>query len=214
MAAPFAVDDPLVGLFLRLDTHDGAAALFTIFIFALWNLLQYNYALFAGLFFQPALQHDQPADDLPPTSNKRPRARLKFKYVSDRDDNIFEILAIASRTTWSLYWFKLVPAYLVIACEMHARWIAPKMESSTDDFSPRIYPLFVVILSMLPLSGVMVSIFHIGAGTNIQFSKKSTFTELQVYFGLHPEGRSGLQSRSYPLEGTGFINCVQRCDTQ
>ena len=132
--------------------------------------------------------------------------RLKFKYVSDRDDNIFEILAVASRTTRSLY--------LVIACKMHARWIAPKMESSTDNLSTRIYPLFVVILSMLPLSGVVVSIFHIAAGTNIQFSKKSTFTELQVYFGLHPEGRSGLQSRSYPLEGTGFINCVQRCDTQ
>ena len=63
MAAPFAVDDPLVGLFLRLDTHYGAAVLFTIFIIALWNLLQYNYALFAGLFFQHALQLDQPIND-------------------------------------------------------------------------------------------------------------------------------------------------------
>jgi hypothetical protein len=45
MAAPFAVDDPLVGLFLRLDTQHAAAARFAIFIFALWNVLQDNYAL-------------------------------------------------------------------------------------------------------------------------------------------------------------------------
>jgi hypothetical protein len=44
---------------------------------------------------------------------------------------------------------------------MHARWIAPKVESSTDNYSPMIYPLFVLILSMLPLSGVMVSTFKI-----------------------------------------------------
>ncbi len=53
MATPDAVDDPLVRLFLRQDTHYGGAALF--FMFPLYNLVQYNGALFSGLFFQPAL---------------------------------------------------------------------------------------------------------------------------------------------------------------
>ena len=51
-ARPYAVDDPLVGLFLRLAAHPDAAFIFTIFTFVLWNLSQYNYALFAGFIFQ------------------------------------------------------------------------------------------------------------------------------------------------------------------
>jgi hypothetical protein len=134
---------------------------------------------------------------------------FKIKYVSDRDDNIFEILAIASAlVSDSLYWFKLVPAYvviacemharwiapkverayLVIACEMHARWIAPKVESSTYHFSPMIYPLFVLILSMLPLSGVMVSTFKIkyvsDRDDNIFKSTQSLLARLGLCIGL------------------------------
>ncbi len=53
-ARSYAVDDPLVGLFLRLAAHPDAAFVFTIFIFALWNLSQYTYALFDGFVYQPA----------------------------------------------------------------------------------------------------------------------------------------------------------------
>ena len=51
-ARPYAVDDPLVGLFLRLAAHPDAAFIFTIFTVVLWNLSQYSYALFAGFIFQ------------------------------------------------------------------------------------------------------------------------------------------------------------------
>jgi hypothetical protein len=53
-ARSYAVDGPLVGLFLRLAAHPDAAFIFNIFIFAPWNLSQYNYALFAGFVYQPA----------------------------------------------------------------------------------------------------------------------------------------------------------------
>jgi hypothetical protein len=59
-ARSYAVDDPLVGLFLRLAAHPDAAFIFTIFIFDLWNLSQVNYALFAGFVYQPSLQNHQP----------------------------------------------------------------------------------------------------------------------------------------------------------
>jgi hypothetical protein len=62
-----AVDDLLVRLFLRLDAEHGPAIILAIFIVALWYLLQYNYALFDDLFFQPAPHHDQPIADSPPT---------------------------------------------------------------------------------------------------------------------------------------------------
>ena len=64
-----AVDDLLVRLFLRLDAENGPAIILAIFIVALWYLLQYNYALFDDLFFQPALHHDhwQPIANLPRT---------------------------------------------------------------------------------------------------------------------------------------------------
>jgi hypothetical protein len=55
--ATVAVDDLLVRLFLRLDAESGPAIILAIFILALWYLLQYNYALFDDLFFQPALHH-------------------------------------------------------------------------------------------------------------------------------------------------------------
>ena len=172
MATPDAVDDPLVRLFLRQDTHYGGDALFFIFIIPLYNLVQYNCALFAGLFFQPAPQHDRPVDDLLPTKNKRPRGRLKFEYIYDRDDNIFEVLGISFRMTWSLYWSKLLPAYLVIVCEVIARRIAPYTGRITDDILVTNYPLLVVIFSILPLIGFMASTFRLGAGKKIQFSKK------------------------------------------
>lgn len=54
-----AVDDPLVGLLLRLAAHPHAAFIFTMFLFALWNLSQYNYALFAGFVFQPVPRSNQ-----------------------------------------------------------------------------------------------------------------------------------------------------------
>jgi hypothetical protein len=86
-ARSYAVDDPLVGLFLHLAAHTAhpdAAFSFTIFVFALWNLAQCNYALFAGFVYQPSLQKHQ-ADQSP--WSKRPRGRLKFHYFPDEDDN-------------------------------------------------------------------------------------------------------------------------------
>ena len=59
LASYDAVDDPLVGLLLRLAAHPHAAFIFTMFLFALWNLSQYNYALFAGFVFQPVPRSNQ-----------------------------------------------------------------------------------------------------------------------------------------------------------
>jgi hypothetical protein len=72
-----AVDDLLVRLILPLDAQNGPALILAIFIVAVCYLLQYNYALFEDLFFQPAPQHDQPVDDsLPRVPTKKPSSWL------------------------------------------------------------------------------------------------------------------------------------------
>jgi hypothetical protein len=76
-----AVDDLLVRLFLRLDAQNGPALILAIFIVAVCYLLQYNYALFEDLFFQPAPQHDQPVDDSLPTRKPSSSWRGKFSIV-------------------------------------------------------------------------------------------------------------------------------------
>ena len=60
------VDDLRVRSILRLDAEHGPAILLAVFLVALWCLLQFNYALFDDLFFQPAPQHDQPVESLLP----------------------------------------------------------------------------------------------------------------------------------------------------
>ncbi len=58
--------------------------------------VQLRTQLFDDLFFQPAPQHDQPVDDSLPTKNKRPRGRLKFEYLAEKDYIIFELIDYAS----------------------------------------------------------------------------------------------------------------------
>jgi hypothetical protein len=85
--------------------------------------------LFDDFFFQPAPHHDQPIADSPPTKNKRPRGRLKFEYVAEKDENIFELIDRASWNTWDKRWINIVRACLALVFNNR---ILPQLRDSKE----------------------------------------------------------------------------------
>ena len=156
-----AVDDPLVGLLLRLAAHPHAAFIFTIFLFALWNLSQYNYALFAGFVFQPSPQQHQTVKESPRA--RRPRGRLKFHYLPGQDDNIMVCLQDAC-CTWALCWIQLVPVLLVSAWGLVVGLPAPCSSWFTWAGHPFFWTYFSIQL--------LISCFGIIYGSAIALASK------------------------------------------